>query len=84
MRCWTQKRNKQSYANPKFVVVFIGFVVVAVVAIPVIVIVIVIVIIIIIVIVIVTLIVIVIIFRSPSGSRSPGHLDRGTSLVQTQ
>ena len=82
MRCWTQKRNKQSYANPKFVVVFIGFVVVAVVAIPVIVIVIV--IIIIIVIVIVTLIVIVIIFRSPSGSRSPGHLDRGTSLVQTQ
>ena len=82
MRCWTQKRNKQSYANPKFVVVFIGFVVVAVVAIPAIVIVIV--IIIIIVIVIVTLIVIVIIFRSPSGSRSPGHLDRGTSLVQTQ
>ena len=40
-------------------------------------------------IIIVIVIVIVIIFRSHSGSKSPGapgpwHLDRGTSLVQTQ
>ena len=44
---------------------------------------------IVIVIVIIIIIVIVIIFRSHSGSKSPGapgpwHLDRGTSLVQTQ
>ena len=42
-----------------------------------------------IIIIIVIVIVIVIIFRSHSGSKSPGapgpwHLDRGTSLVQTQ